>query len=112
MKIPVKFLLTNWVTVLLLVIGVVGYIVYSFENSYLREMLLTAQLKELNLDIEKMKEEREKLKARVKELEAFKLSESKETLKLRKSLPTLSSDEKKQKLLAYKNRLMVKRGIK
>ena len=107
-----RFVLLHWVTILL--VGVLSiFMVRSYlKTEELSRQLLTSQLAALNVDLQKMKEERAALLARVNELGALKTSAAKENQKVRKDASNLTADQKKQKILEYKNRLMNKGVVK
>lgn len=105
----INWLFTNWITILLvLVLG--GYGVYNYYiNDALHDALLKEELEQLELDLEKMKKERELLLSKIKELEKLKKSSKEENIKVREEANKLNSEQKKKLLLQYKNRLLDKR---
>lgn len=108
----VKWLLTNWVTVALTVsLGTLLLIEYN-RNASLKEDLLRNEIAELTKYIAKIKAEDKELLKQIEELSNLKNQNEKDTSKIRSSLTNTSSEEKRVKLLEYKNRLMKKRGFK
>lgn len=106
-----KWTMTHWVTILLVIILSVFFIRNRLLQEDLREAELQKELQELNLDLDKMKKEREAFLARIKELETIKKTNIKETKKVRDNASKLDSEGKKRLLLEYKTRLLKKRGL-
>ena len=108
----IRFVLLHWVTILLVSVLSIFMIRSYLKTEELSRQLLTSQLAALNVDLQKMKEERAALLARVNELGALKKAAAKENQKVRKDASNLTADQKKQKILEYKNRLMNKGVVK
>jgi len=98
----VKFVLTNWL-VILLSLGILGYYV---SNSNLKDMLLSSELEEYNTSLEKMKNTNDELNDKIKQLEIDRKEDEAENQKLRQSLGKLGAGELKDRLLEVKDRLL------
>lgn len=106
-----KWLLTHWVTVTLaLIIGFFA-IRYHLIQEDLREAQLNEELHALNIDLDKMKQERAMFLARIKDLQNVKKTNQIENKKVKESASNLDSEGKKKLLLEYKTRLMGKRRL-
>ena len=106
-----RFILTHWVTILMVsVLSVFGIRSY-LKSEELKKVVLEQQLAALGVDLQKMKEDREKLLARVKELDTLKLTAKRENEQVKKDALKMTPDQKKQKILEYKHRLMLEKGL-
>lgn len=106
-----NWLLTNWITILLVIVlsflGINQYIKYKD----IQELLLKKEIEVLVQDLEKAKKEKEKLLGRVKDLENTKKEAYESSKKLKKQVKNIPLDKKKEKLLEYKDRLIRKKGL-
>lgn len=106
-----NWLLTNWVSVLIVLIVSFFGLKYYLQLRNVEEQLLRQQIENLNADLEKAKIEKEKLLVRIKDLDKTKENNKKETKKISKEVEKLSIDKKKETLLSYKDRLVRRRGL-
>ncbi len=108
----VNWVLTNWITIL--IVGTVAF--FGLRNyiqlQELQATLLNKEIQTLNKDLKEAKEEREKLLLRLKDFEKASEAVKADVEKVRKNVTKLGSLQKKTKLLDYKNRLMRVRGYK
>lgn len=108
----IKWAITHWVTILL-TLACLGFVANHYiEKHLLTDKLLQEELKNLNIDLEKQKEEEARLRKRIQDFENQKKTNEKDNKKLRDSLKGLTSEQLKAILLEYRERLMKKRGIK
>lgn len=103
--------LRNWVSIIIICSVGFLYVKSEMENVWLTTQLVEEQLRELNIDIEKLKEEQKKNLERIKALETLKEESKKENAKVKEESKKLSSEKKKERLLDYSNRLLKKRGL-
>lgn len=106
-----KWLLTNWVTVLLVTVMSIYAIRFYLGQEALKEQRLKTEIAALNIDLAQMKKENAEFLARIKEIDKLKKKNSAETQKVRDSANKLDSNAKKALLLSYKSRLLSKRKL-
>ena len=100
----VHWLLTNWVTVLIILVASGVYLVQYVKVRDLRESLLKTQIEALNLDLENAKIEKEKLLIRIKDLDRLTKESLVKSKRVKKDAVKLTAQQKRELLLAYKNR--------
>jgi hypothetical protein len=105
-----QWLITNWITIfIVIVMGIWGLRGYKRLKDT-ETLMLQQQISTLNIDLEKSKQEKAKLLARVNDLDKLRKVSKEETDKVRKQVEKLSASDKKKKLLEYKNRLLKEKG--
>lgn len=106
-----KWAINNWVTILLSIVLITFTIKYYLSQEELREVQLKSEIASLQLDLDKMKKEREIFLERIKELQSIKKGNIEKTKKVKESATKLDSEGKKALLLEYKTRLLLKRRL-
>ena len=107
----VHWLLTNWVTVLIILVASGIYLVQYVKVKNLRESLLKSQIEALNLDLQNSKIEKAKLLVRIKDLDRIRKESVVKSKRVSKDAGKLTTDQKKELLLEYMNRLLKKKGL-
>lgn len=110
--VALKWAATHWVTLVLvsLLLGLYGK--YRYDKYILEDTIIRQEIANLNISLEDLRKQREELLSKItlfnKQIEEARNQNN----LIRKDAATLSTEDKRKKILDYTTRLLAKRGIK